>query len=50
MLRIMKSMENKYLIPSLSLVEDVFAKSDSPEDGKTVRALVEERLGSGNES
>ena len=42
MLRIMKSMENKYLIPSLNLVEDVFAKSDSPEEGKTVRALVEE--------
>lgn len=42
MKRSMKSMENKYLISSLELVEDVFAKSDSPEEGKTVRRLVEE--------
>lgn len=40
--RNMKSMEEKYLFSSLELVEDVFAKSDSPEEGKTVRQLVEE--------
>ena len=40
--RIIKSMEDKYLLPSLELVEDVFAKWDSPEEGKTVRKLVEE--------
>lgn len=40
--RIIKSMENKYLIPSLELVEDVFTKYDSPEEGKVVRQLVEE--------
>ncbi|QUA52859.1 GNAT family N-acetyltransferase [Aristaeella lactis] len=42
MLRIIKSMENKYLIPALDLVEDVFTTWDSPEEAKTVRALVEE--------
>ena len=42
MKRIIKSMENKYLLPSLELVEDVFTKWDSPEEGKTVRQLVEE--------
>lgn len=42
MKRIIKSMENKYLLPSLELVEDVFAKSDSPQEGKFVRQLVEE--------
>lgn len=40
--RIIQSMENKYLLPSLELVEDVFAKWDSPEEGKVVRNLVEE--------
>lgn len=40
--RIIKSMETRYLIPSLELVEDVFTKYDSPEEGKTVRQLVEE--------
>ena len=40
--RIIRSMENKYLLPSLELVEDVFAKWNSPEEGKTVRQLVEE--------
>ncbi len=40
--RIIKSMESKYLLPSLGLVEDVFAKWDSPEEGKLVRELVEE--------
>jgi len=40
--RIIKSMEAKYLLPSLNLVEDVFTKYDSPEEGKVVRGLVEE--------
>lgn len=40
--RIIKSMDNKYLLPSLELVEDVFAQWDNPEEGKTVRQLVEE--------
>lgn len=40
--RIIKSMEDKYLLPSLELVEDVFAKWDSPKEGETVRRLVEE--------
>lgn len=40
--RIIKSMEPKYLLPSLSLVEDVFAKYDSPQEGNVVRGLVEE--------
>ena len=35
-------MEQKYLQPSLKMVEDVFTKWDSPEEGKTVRSLVEE--------
>lgn len=39
---IIKSMESKYLLPSLDLVEDVFTKWDSPEEGKAVRQLVEE--------
>ena len=35
-------MESKYLLPSLDLVEDVFAKWNGPEEGKVVRRLVEE--------
>ncbi len=35
-------MEDKYLFPSLDLVEEVFTESDSPQEGKTVRQLVEE--------
>ena len=42
MQRIIRSMEEKYLQPSLELVEDVFTKWDSPEEGKVVRSLVEE--------
>ena len=42
MTRTIKSMEKKYLLPSLDMVEDVFARWDSPEEGKTVRRLVEE--------
>lgn len=40
--RIIKSIEDNYLLPSLDLVEDVFAKWDSPQEGKVVRQLVEE--------
>jgi len=42
MTRTIKAMESKYLLPSLQLVETVFAEWDSPEEGKTVRSLVEE--------
>lgn len=40
--RIIKSMESKYLLPSLELVQDVFTEYDNPEEGKVVRQLVEE--------
>jgi len=40
--RLIKPMEDKYLLPSLELVEDVFAKWKDPEEGKMVRELVEE--------
>ncbi len=40
--RIIKSMENKYLLPSLNLVQEVFAEYDSPKEGNVVRELVEE--------
>ena len=40
--RIIQSMERKYLTLSLDMVEEVFAQSDSPEEGKVVRSLVEE--------
>lgn len=42
MKRIIKSMESKYFLPSLDLIEAVFTKWDSPEEGKAVRQLVEE--------
>ena len=42
MKRIIKSMENKYLLPSLEMVQEVFSEYDSPEEGKLVRRLVEE--------
>ena len=42
MQRIIKSMEDKYLLPSLDMVEKVFAVWDSPEEARTVRHLVEE--------
>lgn len=42
MVGIIKAMEPKYLFPSLQLVETVFTEWDSPEEGKTVRSLVEE--------
>ena len=42
MKRVIKAMEPCYLLPSLELVEAVFAAHESPEEGKTVRKLVEE--------
>ena len=42
MKRIIKLMEDKYLIPSLDLVEDVFTKHADKEEGALVRRLVEE--------
>ena len=41
-MRTIKSIENKYLLPALELVEDVFTKHACEEEGKTVRRLVEE--------
>lgn len=41
-MRIIKSMEEKYLLPSLVLVEQVFTDHESAEEGKMVRSLVEE--------
>lgn len=40
--RIIKSMEEKYLVPALQLVEAVFTAYESPEEGKLIRSLVEE--------
>jgi len=42
MKRIVKSMEEKYLVPALELVEAVFTDSECAENGKLVRSLVEE--------
>lgn len=41
-MRIIKSMEDKYLLPALDLVQKVFTESENPENGKMVRQLVEE--------
>lgn len=41
-MRIIKSMEEKYRIPSLELVEAVFTDHENAEEGKLVRTLVEE--------
>ena len=41
-MRTIRSMQTKYLQPSLDLVEEVFTAWDSAEEGKTVRKLVEE--------
>ena len=41
-MRIIKSMEEKYLVPSLDLVEAVFTAHENEEEGKLVRSLVEE--------
>ena len=40
--RTIKSMEEKYLVPALELVEAVFTDSECAENGKLVRCLVEE--------
>ena len=40
--RIIKPMEEKYLLPALDLVEAVFTASESAENGVLVRRLVEE--------
>ena len=42
MKKMIKSMEEKYLIPSLNMVEKVFTDSECEENGKLVRSLVEE--------
>ena len=42
MKRIIKSMEEQYLFPSLDLVEAVFTAHENVEEGKLVRSLVEE--------
>lgn len=42
MTRIIKSMEDKYLQPSLEMVEAVFSQAYNTEEGKEVRSLVEE--------
>ena len=41
-MRSIKSMEEKYLLPSLELVETVFTEHSDAEEGKLVRRLVEE--------
>ena len=41
-MRIIKSMEEKYKLPALELVEKVFTDSECAENGKLVRSLVEE--------
>ena len=41
-MRIIKSMEEKYLIPALELVEKVFTAHSDPEEGRLVRSLVGE--------
>lgn len=41
-MRTIKSMEEKYLLPSSELVEAVFTDHENAEEGKLVRALVEE--------
>ena len=42
MKRTIKSMENKYLQPSLDMVEEVFTQFQDAREGRMVRALVEE--------
>lgn len=41
-MRTIQSMEAKYLLPTLELVEAVFTDHESAEEGKLVRRLVEE--------
>ena len=40
--KVIKSMEEKYLLPALDLVEAVFTASEDAQSGKLVRSLVEE--------
>lgn len=42
MKRYIKNMDNKYLVSSLDLVEQVFTESEGINEGKMVRSLVEE--------
>ncbi|MBQ8238840.1 MAG: N-acetyltransferase [Oscillospiraceae bacterium] len=42
MKRTIKSMEDKYLLPSLELVEAVFTDHENAREGRLVRSLVEE--------
>ena len=42
MARIIKSMEEKYLLPALDLVETVFTDHENAREGRLVRTLVEE--------
>lgn len=42
MKRIIKSMEEKYLMPSLDMIEDVFTQYKDAKEGRIVRQLVEE--------
>lgn len=41
-MRMIKSMEEKFLVPALELVEAVFIAHENAEEGKLVRALVTE--------
>lgn len=41
-MRMIKSMEEKYLLPALELVEAVFTAHENEQEGRLVRALVEE--------
>lgn len=41
-MRFIKSMEEKYLLPALDLVEAVFTAHENEKEGKLVRSLVEE--------
>ena len=41
-MRTITAMQPEYLLSSLDLVEQVFTDHESPEEGRTVRALVEE--------
>ena len=41
-MRIIRSMEERYRIPALELVEQVFTDHESREEGRLVRSLVEE--------
>ena len=40
--RIIKAMEEKYRLPALELVEQVFTEHENAKEGKMVRSLVEE--------